>query len=315
MIRHYDQSIRVEQREADQNRHLVYLLEDEAVLRSPHETERRNKWKREAHVEAATEARAEASGPAGSKAADITTGEEDISVILEWMMADKAHDNNNTGTSTTVKAATETATKKASGRRGRGERQEARRQKAQRRKKHNRAQHRARGIHQRRKNNEAGGEQQHVGAEQRGTTVPPVFSSWTRMRSTTAGTAWPSTSEAHLQFLPTPGQVIDADDVRQAESKARQSRDRTLHQKQYNAKQQQHSRRALWPIPFSYTFGSARSARGQTVRQFWLLNETIRFVDVGLERNQYLLANPHWVNWRRGGGNQILIAVFAKERT
>ncbi|KAL3081643.1 hypothetical protein niasHT_033054 [Heterodera trifolii] len=64
----------------------------------------------------------------------------------------------------------------------------------------------------------------------------------------------------------------------------------------------------LWPVPFSYSFGSAHSVRGQTVRQFWLLNETLRFVDVGLDRAQHMLANPHWVyayrvnydtqNWR-----------------
>uniref|UniRef100_A0A915CSA1 Aminopeptidase n=1 Tax=Ditylenchus dipsaci TaxID=166011 RepID=A0A915CSA1_9BILA len=51
----------------------------------------------------------------------------------------------------------------------------------------------------------------------------------------------------------------------------------------------------LWWIPFSYAFGSARSPKGQTIRQFWLKNETVRFVDVGLAADQYFLANPHWV--------------------
>jgi hypothetical protein len=64
----------------------------------------------------------------------------------------------------------------------------------------------------------------------------------------------------------------------------------------------------IWPIPFGYSFGSVRSPRGQTLRQFWLLNDTVRFVDIGLGKDQFLLANPHWVyayrvnydqqNWR-----------------
>ncbi|KAI1732678.1 peptidase family m1 domain-containing protein [Ditylenchus destructor] len=51
----------------------------------------------------------------------------------------------------------------------------------------------------------------------------------------------------------------------------------------------------LWWIPFSYSFGNTRSTKGQTIRQFWLKNDTIRFVDVGLSADQYFLANPHWV--------------------
>uniref|UniRef100_A0A914E1T3 Aminopeptidase n=1 Tax=Acrobeloides nanus TaxID=290746 RepID=A0A914E1T3_9BILA len=51
----------------------------------------------------------------------------------------------------------------------------------------------------------------------------------------------------------------------------------------------------IWSIPFSYWFGSALSTKGQTVRQFWVHNETIRFVDAELYREQYILANPHWV--------------------
>uniref|UniRef100_A0A1I7S331 Peptidase_M1 domain-containing protein n=1 Tax=Bursaphelenchus xylophilus TaxID=6326 RepID=A0A1I7S331_BURXY len=64
----------------------------------------------------------------------------------------------------------------------------------------------------------------------------------------------------------------------------------------------------LWSIPFSYSFGSAKSSTGQTVRQFWLHNETVRFVDLGVQAYQYVLANPHWIypykvnydidNWR-----------------
>ncbi|KAI6214217.1 Glutamyl aminopeptidase [Aphelenchoides besseyi] len=64
----------------------------------------------------------------------------------------------------------------------------------------------------------------------------------------------------------------------------------------------------LWSIPVGYSFGSIRSSSGQTVRQFWLHNETIRFVDLGVQSYQYILANPHWIypykvnydldNWR-----------------
>ncbi|KAI6175278.1 Glutamyl aminopeptidase [Aphelenchoides bicaudatus] len=51
----------------------------------------------------------------------------------------------------------------------------------------------------------------------------------------------------------------------------------------------------LWSIPFGYSFGSVRSSSGQTVRQFWLHNETIRFVDLGVQSYQYILANPHFI--------------------
>uniref|UniRef100_A0A7E4W0V3 Peptidase_M1 domain-containing protein n=1 Tax=Panagrellus redivivus TaxID=6233 RepID=A0A7E4W0V3_PANRE len=50
-----------------------------------------------------------------------------------------------------------------------------------------------------------------------------------------------------------------------------------------------------WSIPFSYWFGSTLSSEGQIVRQFWVHNETIRFVDAELNPEQYILANPHWV--------------------
>ncbi|KAI1726189.1 peptidase family m1 domain-containing protein [Ditylenchus destructor] len=55
------------------------------------------------------------------------------------------------------------------------------------------------------------------------------------------------------------------------------------------------SKSQLWWIPFSYSFGNTRSTKGQTIRQFWLKNDTIRFVDVGLSADQYFLANPHWI--------------------
>uniref|UniRef100_A0AC35ESX2 Aminopeptidase n=1 Tax=Panagrolaimus sp. PS1159 TaxID=55785 RepID=A0AC35ESX2_9BILA len=56
-----------------------------------------------------------------------------------------------------------------------------------------------------------------------------------------------------------------------------------------------HSSPTTWSIPFSYWFGSADSSSGQTVRQFWVHNESIRFIDAELEANQYILANPHWI--------------------
>ncbi|KAE9553802.1 hypothetical protein FO519_002972 [Halicephalobus sp. NKZ332] len=56
-----------------------------------------------------------------------------------------------------------------------------------------------------------------------------------------------------------------------------------------------HSSPSTWSIPFSYWFGSAQSSSGQTVRQFWVHNETIRFVDVELSADEFILANPHWV--------------------
>jgi hypothetical protein len=66
----------------------------------------------------------------------------------------------------------------------------------------------------------------------------------------------------------------------------------------------------LWSIPFGYSFGSVRSSAGQTVRQFWLHNETIRFVDLGVQSYQYILANPHWI-YPVGLGEQMnLIYAF-----
>ncbi|XGW28598.1 hypothetical protein V3C99_008401 [Haemonchus contortus] len=51
----------------------------------------------------------------------------------------------------------------------------------------------------------------------------------------------------------------------------------------------------LWSIPFSYTFGTPKSTEGQVVREFWLKNRSVTFVDVELSSSQPLLANPHWV--------------------
>ncbi|EPB73544.1 peptidase family M1 [Ancylostoma ceylanicum] len=51
----------------------------------------------------------------------------------------------------------------------------------------------------------------------------------------------------------------------------------------------------LWSIPFSYTFGSVKSTEGQVVRQFWLKNRSVSFVDVELTPSQAVLANPNWV--------------------
>ncbi|RCN24227.1 hypothetical protein ANCCAN_30082, partial [Ancylostoma caninum] len=51
----------------------------------------------------------------------------------------------------------------------------------------------------------------------------------------------------------------------------------------------------LWSIPFSYTFGSVKSTEGQVVRQFWLKNRSVSFVDVELTPSQAVLANPSWV--------------------
>ena len=100
--------------------------------------------------------------------------------------------------------------------------------------------------------------------------------------------------EHRIRFLPVPQSSED--------TKRRQLR------AQKRTKNGATAKGPLWSIPFSYAFGSVRSARGQTIRQFWLLNDTVRFVDVGLDREQFLLANPHWVyayrvnydlqNWR-----------------
>lgn len=50
-----------------------------------------------------------------------------------------------------------------------------------------------------------------------------------------------------------------------------------------------------WLIPFTYLFGSTRSHTGQTMRQFWIKKQIIRFVDISLQSKQYILANPHWI--------------------
>uniref|UniRef100_A0A914N2W9 Aminopeptidase n=1 Tax=Meloidogyne incognita TaxID=6306 RepID=A0A914N2W9_MELIC len=82
----------------------------------------------------------------------------------------------------------------------------------------------------------------------------------------------------------------------------------TTKKRQLRAERKKLPKYNLWSIPFSYSFGSVKSKNGQILRQFWLINETIRFVDIGLNKDQYLLANPHWVysyrvnydilNWR-----------------
>ncbi|KAK6747597.1 hypothetical protein RB195_000658 [Necator americanus] len=51
----------------------------------------------------------------------------------------------------------------------------------------------------------------------------------------------------------------------------------------------------LWSIPFSYTFGSVKSTEGQVVRQFWVKNRSVSFVDVELSPSQAVLANPNWI--------------------
>ncbi|KHJ96040.1 hypothetical protein OESDEN_04003 [Oesophagostomum dentatum] len=50
----------------------------------------------------------------------------------------------------------------------------------------------------------------------------------------------------------------------------------------------------LWNVPFTYTFGSVKSSEGQVVRQFWLRNRSVSFVDVELSPSQAVLANPNW---------------------
>ncbi|KAK6053221.1 hypothetical protein COOONC_09278 [Cooperia oncophora] len=50
----------------------------------------------------------------------------------------------------------------------------------------------------------------------------------------------------------------------------------------------------LWSIPFSYTFGTLKSTEGQVVREFWLKNRSVSFVDVELSSSQPLLANSRW---------------------
>ncbi|WKY05901.1 hypothetical protein Q1695_006256 [Nippostrongylus brasiliensis] len=50
----------------------------------------------------------------------------------------------------------------------------------------------------------------------------------------------------------------------------------------------------LWSVPFSYTFGTLKSSDGQVVREFWLKNRSVSFVDVELSPSQPLLANPSW---------------------
>lgn len=51
----------------------------------------------------------------------------------------------------------------------------------------------------------------------------------------------------------------------------------------------------LWSIPFAYSFVSVKNLGGRVLRQFWLRNETTRFVDNEMERTDFMLANPHWV--------------------
>lgn len=48
----------------------------------------------------------------------------------------------------------------------------------------------------------------------------------------------------------------------------------------------------LWSIPFSYTFGTLKST--EVVREFWLKNRSVSFVDIELSSSQPLLANPSW---------------------
>ncbi|KAK5967186.1 Aminopeptidase [Trichostrongylus colubriformis] len=51
----------------------------------------------------------------------------------------------------------------------------------------------------------------------------------------------------------------------------------------------------IWSIPFSYIFGTLKSTEGQVVREFWLKNRSVSFVDVELSSSQPLLANPRWI--------------------
>ncbi|CAD5219017.1 unnamed protein product [Bursaphelenchus okinawaensis] len=78
-----------------------------------------------------------------------------------------------------------------------------------------------------------------------------------------------------------------------------QNRQKSLSWDKFSVKREQTRRKAkdnqLWSIPFSYSFGFVQSSDGQTVRQFWLHNETIRFVDLAVQPYQYILVNPHWI--------------------
>jgi aminopeptidase N len=47
--------------------------------------------------------------------------------------------------------------------------------------------------------------------------------------------------------------------------------------------------KSIWPIPFSYSFGSVKNPNGRTLRQLWFRNKTAKFVDTGIHRGMYLL--------------------------
>lgn len=73
----------------------------------------------------------------------------------------------------------------------------------------------------------------------------------------------------------------------------------------------------LWWIPFNYLFGSRNSTLSEA-REFWLCNRTIRFVDVGMTRKEYFLANPNWiypyrVNYDVENWKMIISQVFFKK--
>lgn len=74
----------------------------------------------------------------------------------------------------------------------------------------------------------------------------------------------------------------------------------------------------LWWIPFSYSFGESNSSSGETSREFWLRNQTLRFVDVGMSSKEYFLANPHWiypyrVNYDFENWKMIISQVYFKK--
>ncbi|MFH4973772.1 hypothetical protein AB6A40_000481 [Gnathostoma spinigerum] len=54
------------------------------------------------------------------------------------------------------------------------------------------------------------------------------------------------------------------------------------------------NKKLIWPIPVSYQFGSQSTEAGQVTRQFWLLNESMSFVDIDLLPTMPILANPDW---------------------
>lgn len=76
----------------------------------------------------------------------------------------------------------------------------------------------------------------------------------------------------------------------QADFKLHQNKKFTRHNRKKNLNKHKN-----WWIPFTYSFGSVRSLSGQTIRQFWINNQTICFIDIGLKTKQYLLANPYWI--------------------